>query len=110
MMKTPMILPWLARKAGVSDARAEKLWADALRYATVKTGWVGTSEYWRVAVERVVELLERESVQTQSAGFSPAVRFQTRMWMFPLIAWHGFSLIAAATWAKLASQNGRHAH
>ena len=60
-MKTPKILPWLARKAGISEHHAQELWAEAVVCATVQTGWVGTSEYWKAAVDRVVELIELES-------------------------------------------------
>lgn len=60
-MKTPKILPWLARKAGISDTRAEALWAAAIVCATERTGWVGTSEYWKAAVDRLIELIELES-------------------------------------------------
>ena len=44
-MKTPKLLPWQARKAGVSLERAEALWRKAVREATADTGWVGTSEF-----------------------------------------------------------------
>lgn len=60
-MKTPKMLPWLARKAGISDSRAEALWAEAIVCATERTGWVGTSEYWKAAVDRLIELIELES-------------------------------------------------
>lgn len=66
-MRTPKVLPWLARKAGVSDTRAADLWFDAIRYATDVTGWVGTPEYWRVANERWLELLDTEKQQVQCA-------------------------------------------
>ena len=60
-MKTPKILPWLARKAGIPEDHAEELWAEAIVCATVQTGWVGTSEYWKAAVDRLVELIDLES-------------------------------------------------
>ena len=59
-MKTLKILPWLARKAGIAEARANELWAEAIRHATDKTGWVGTPEYWKVAMDRLLELIETE--------------------------------------------------
>ena len=49
-MKVPKMLPWLARKAGIDETHAEALWAEAIVYATAHTGWVGTSEYWKTAV------------------------------------------------------------
>lgn len=108
MMKTPKILPWLARKAGISDVRAEELWTKALRHATAKTGWVGTSEYWRTAVDKVIELIEREAKLQCQPRLPPMVRFQTRMWMLPMIAWHGYALVGSAAWARLTSPR-RHA-
>jgi hypothetical protein len=59
-MKTPKILPWLARKAGISDQRAEQLWGEALRYATRTTEWVGTPEYWTAAMDKLNELIDAE--------------------------------------------------
>lgn len=67
-MKAPKMLPWLARKAGISDTRAEALWAEAIVCATERTGWVGTSEYWQAAVDRLLELIELEKQgRSQSA-------------------------------------------
>ena len=59
-MKTMKILPWIARKAGVPEARAAELWAEAIRHATAQTGWVGTSDYWGVALDRWMALIEAE--------------------------------------------------
>lgn len=55
------MLPWLARKARIPEDHAERLWAEAVVHATAQTGWVGTSEYWKAAVDRLVELIELES-------------------------------------------------
>ena len=60
-MKTPKMLPWLALKAGIDETHAEALWAEAIVYATVHTDWVGTSGYWKTAVNRLVELIDLES-------------------------------------------------
>ena len=77
-MKTTKILPWIARKAGVPQARAEQLWAEAIRYATEQTGWVGTSEYWEAALDRWMSLIEEEKLVSTSATdpgkFSAPVR------------------------------------
>lgn len=104
-MNTPKILPWLARKAGIGEARAEELWHDAIRYATLKTGWVGTSEYWRVAVERLIELIELE--RAPQPALSRMVRFQAQLGMLPLIAWEGISLVCASAWSRFFRPGGR---
>jgi hypothetical protein len=108
-MKTPKILPWLAHKAGIPEARAGELWADALRYATLKTGWVGTSEFWRVAVERVIRLIELESERQYKPRLSPLVRHQARLGMLPLIILQGLATVGAAVWARFALPK-HHAH
>jgi hypothetical protein len=89
-----MILPWIARKAGISEERAEELWRDALCYATEKTGWVGTSEYWEVAEKRLLKLVEREKqaccLPTPQLGWM--VRLQSRLAHLPLLAAQSWSV------------------
>jgi hypothetical protein len=98
-MNGPMILPWIAHKAGITEARAEELWREALCYATEKTGWVGTSEYWKVAEERLHTLIEREKkahcLPTPEIG--PWVRLQGRIAHLPLLMAESWSL----AWARL---------
>ncbi len=62
-MKTPMVLPWLARRAGVSDGRAEELWLAACRQAALMTGEQDTSCYWGATQQTLLELLEYEGWQ-----------------------------------------------
>lgn len=102
-MKLPKMLPWLARRAGVSDERAAELWAEAIRHATLKTGWVGTPEYWRVAVDRVVELLDAESRALNARGFSRLLRAQVRLWLAPALIAQALGLIAYRVWLRVAS-------
>ena len=84
-MKTPKMLPWLARKAGISDALADELWADAIRYATQTTGGVGTPQYWKVAADRLVELIDAErQVRPRIEAERASVRNRGR-WPFALI-------------------------
>jgi hypothetical protein len=56
----PKMLPWLAKKAGVTVPVAEKLWrravGDAADFAGVATG----PEFHRFALERFIDLLEDE--------------------------------------------------
>lgn len=60
-MKVPMIVTWHARRTGISDQHAEALWREAVRDATVRTGWIGTSDYYAVAVQRFLELIAAEA-------------------------------------------------
>lgn len=98
-MKSPMILPWIAHRAGISEERAEELWREALCYATEQTGWVGTSEYWEAAEKRLLTLVAREN----HAGCLPTpelswmVRLQSRIAHLPLIAAERWSV----AWTRL---------
>jgi hypothetical protein len=105
-MKTPMILPWLARKAGISDERAEVLWHKALRHATLKTGWVNTPDYWRVANEKLLELMDQENVC--HPVLVPMTRVQHRLGEVPFLALEGMMRATNEAWHRLAY--GRHAH
>lgn len=50
----PKILPWVARKAGVRDDKAEVLWIEALRDASDNKGVAPeSSEYWELAVNHL---------------------------------------------------------
>ena len=50
----PKILPWVARRAGVSGDKAEVLWMEALRDASDNKGAAAqSSEYWEMAVNHL---------------------------------------------------------
>lgn len=85
-MKTPKLLPWYARKAGVSTERAEALWRKAVREATADTGWVGNAEYWGAAMSNFLRLLDAEQVSLCAPRLLSLVRSQNRMWRLPLLA------------------------
>lgn len=97
-MNGPMILPWIAHKAGISEARAEELWRESIRYATNKTGWVGTSDYWEAAEARLRRLIEHESRASclPTPEISGWVRLQSRMAHLPLLVAEGWSV----AWAR----------
>jgi hypothetical protein len=60
MMKSPKVLPWIARKTGISDARAEALWRKAASHAAGHTNGAGNADYYRAAMECLHELAARE--------------------------------------------------
>ena len=66
-MKTPKILPWLARRTGVSDERAEDLWRAACQQATALTGERDGPCYWGAAVQTLLDLLEVRGLQVSDA-------------------------------------------
>jgi len=100
-MNGPMILPWIAHKAGITEARAEELWREALCYATETTGWVGTSAYWEAAEARLRQLIDRE-IQANclpKPELSGWVRLQSRMAHLPLL----LAEIWSVAWVRLLS-------
>jgi len=60
-MRAPKLLPWVARKVAISDELAVKLWRRAAGEAEGMTGGCDSSEYFRLAMERFVDLAEAES-------------------------------------------------
>lgn len=60
-MRTPKMLPWLARKAGINDARAEALWADALEYVATTPFEPRPGAGDELAVKRLLMLIEAET-------------------------------------------------
>lgn len=59
-MKAPKILPWVAHKAGIGEELALKLWRRAAGEAEELTGGCNSSDYYRLAVERFIDLAEAE--------------------------------------------------
>jgi hypothetical protein len=99
-MKTPKLLPWYARKAGVSLERAEALWRKAVREATAETGWVGNAEYWGAAMDHFVRLLEEERNTLCAPRVLPYVRSQNRMMRLPLLAMEDLFSAFHANWQR----------
>jgi hypothetical protein len=91
-MKAPKILPWIARKAGISDELALKLWRRAISEAEYLTGKSEGSEYWGLAVERFLDIVEEETGRTTQYGLTPAPRLnwvwrhQSRMSLLSMLA------------------------
>jgi hypothetical protein len=77
-MGTPKMLPWLARKAGLSDARAEVLWAQAALHASREARGLDSRQQAGVAVARLLELIEAEKAlpNAQSLQATPVVEEQ----------------------------------
>jgi hypothetical protein len=92
--KTPKILPWLAKKTGISEARATALWHDAERWAAHRAP-AGSSLYFKLAVDRLLQLALAESLRADAASFGwrPWARAQARFWVLSMqAAQHGSAL------------------
>jgi hypothetical protein len=99
-MKTPKLLPWYARKAGVPIERAEALWRKAVRQATEETGWVGNAEFWGATMDIFRQLLEDEQATLCTPRVSPLVRSQRQLWRLPLIALEDLMVATRAHWMR----------
>lgn len=103
--KYPKILPWAAKRAGLPLKRAEVLWGDALRHATRKSAVVESPEYWKLAVERLIDLIAAESrkLRAMPFGFGPLVRLPAQCWLHGLAAQQALMHIAvnsAQSWQR----------
>jgi len=102
-MKAPKLLPWYARKAGVSNERAEVLWRKAVRKATAETGWVGNAEYWGAAMENFRDLLAQENSSLCTPNMAEVMRMQHRAMRLPLTIFEDLSAATAANWQRFCN-------
>ena len=98
--RTPKILPWLARKAGIAERRAETLWHAAQRYAAVHGGETGTPVYWKLAMDRLLELIAAETLREDAASFGLRrwARLNARLWQAPVALLDAVALNSARGW------------
>ena len=93
-MQAPKMLPAIARRAGISDELALKLWRRAVSEAEYLTGKTEGSEFWGLTVERFLSIVQdevegshaKESRLMQAPKLSWMWRHQTRMSLLSLIA------------------------
>ena len=100
MKTTPKMLPWLARSAGVSDRRAEQLWWEASRYARKAINEFDTPKYWRVALDRFLNLLQTEAQSISATDASPGMVAQSHLRAGLLVLTEFFAEVSAnlRTW------------
>ena len=106
---TPKLLPWLARKAGISEHRAVTLWRDAERWAHRRAVF-GSSAYYKLAVDRLLELVAAESLREDAASFGwrPWARAQARLWAVSMqVAQEGSALLGRG-FRLIGSAAGQH--
>lgn len=60
-MNAPKILPWIARKAGIDDTLALKLWRRAAGESEQLCGNCQSAEYYAATLSRFMDLVEEES-------------------------------------------------
>ena len=105
-MQAPKILPWIAKKAGISEELALKLWRRALSEAELITGKAQGSDYWGLAVKRFLSIVEEEVGCAPSYGLTQAPRLswmwqhQTRMSLLSLMAAQNTYRVWQETWGN----------
>lgn len=97
-MKAPKILPWIAKRAGIGEDLALDLWHRAEDEARHLTGKSEGSEYWGLAVDRFLLLVEEAAVAAPPCHLEPAPRLS---WM-----WHHQSRMSLLS--LVAAQNAYH--
>lgn len=107
--KTPKILPWLAKKAGISESRITTLWHEAERWAGRRSK-VGSSLYFKLAVDRLLELALAESLRADAASFGwrPWARAQARLWAVSMQVAQQSSALTARGWRLIGSAAKQH--
>ena len=105
--KYPKILPWVAKKAGIPMARAEVLWNEALRDATRVCAVVESPEYWKTAVDHLLERVAAESLDRRAApfGWGSLIRLPARQWLYGLTTAEALFAVGMRT-----AQNMQHRH
>ena len=82
MRHAPKLLPWLAKRAGVSNDLAHRLWRRAIQEAQAIAGSDRSAEYHAIAIDRLLNLLEVESngaANFESSASAWRWRHQQRM-------------------------------
>lgn len=103
----PLILPWLAKRAGLDQARARELWAKAWREAAEICGNTDSSEFFRTTLERLDALMAAESrCLDRKNALRPWTRLQRGVWGLQLTWLEAGTAIAARLWRKNMSATG----
>jgi hypothetical protein len=111
-MKAPKILPWIAHKTGISEDLALKLWRRAAGEAEEMTGCCDSSNYYRLAVERFIDLSQAEgnSLQVRETPSVTCVfwlwRHQSRISSMHLLAMQNVAKLMQSGVSKLLRIEG----
>ncbi|HEX8986840.1 MAG TPA: hypothetical protein VF816_02685 [Rhodocyclaceae bacterium] len=98
--RKPKMLPWLARKAGITEHRADILWRAAQRHAAALTGETETPAYWKAAMDELLELIAAEALREDAASFGLRrwSRLQARAMQAPVNLLDQLALSFARGW------------
>lgn len=104
-MKAPKLLPWIAKRAGLDEELALKLWRRAAGEAEMIVGNHDSSDYFRLALERFVSLVEEEAGRCPLTGANVTWmwRHQARMATLGLMAAEGTYRLWRCNWDNFVS-------
>lgn len=101
--RLPLQLPWLARRAGLSDAKAEALWLEASRQAEKTCGSRESSDYYRTSMDTLRASLAAESRRLDGLSYvRPWSRLQRQVLKLQMSWFEAGTVIAARTTRALA--------
>ena len=106
MMTAPKLLPWFARKAGVSEDVARKIWRRAAGEAELLTGNRNSTEYHALCIDRFLSHLEVESgtdAPLMGSRYAWMWQHQARMANYNLAAARSTCKIWQDFWNKVCS-------
>ncbi len=104
-MKAPKILPWIAKRAGIGEELALKLWRRAAGEAELIVGNSDSSDFFRLSVERFISLVEEEAGRCPLTGSNVTWmwRHQARMATLSLIAAENTYRLWQKNWESFVS-------
>lgn len=107
--RAPKLLPWLAKKAGISEQRAMALWHESERWAA-RQAVPDSSAYFKLAVDRLLELTAAESLREDAASFGWRrwSRAQARCWAISMQLAQQASALTARGWRLIGSAAQHH--
>lgn len=105
-MNTPKLLPWFARKAGINEELARKLWRRACGEAELIHGRADGADYHAMCLSRFLSHLETEALTAEPLGGGASSynwfwRQQTRMAQYNLATARSTFRIWQNLWQKL---------
>lgn len=104
-MHGPKLLPWIARRHGVSRTRAEELWRQSLALADFTHGVEReSSEYWTYAMRTLHKLVECEGAALVEPAADrsavPIIASQQRMGVLAFDAAEALLTAANEYWGR----------
>ncbi len=105
----PQLLPWLAKKAGIGEARAYALWLEAECWAEQQAS-PGSPTCHKLTADRMRELIAAESLREDVASFGwrPWARAQALFWAASVQAVQSSSAVMARSWRLIGSDAHQH--